>query len=166
MLEIGTGCGIIALECSRKGANVVCTDINPYAINITKKNYKVNKMLLNDNFDVRQGDLFNVIKSNEKFDKIIFNPPYLPTKQNQKIGESGWFDIAVSGGKDGLFTTKRFICGLPKFLNKEVFAYFIYSSYSNRSDLEEYIVSKGMVFKIVSSKRYDDEILDVYCVYF
>ncbi|MCK4995751.1 MAG: hypothetical protein KAR55_02585, partial [Thermoplasmatales archaeon] len=26
VLEIGTGCGIIALECARIGANVICTD--------------------------------------------------------------------------------------------------------------------------------------------
>ena len=36
VFEIGTGCGLIALECARLGANVVCSDINPYAIELEK----------------------------------------------------------------------------------------------------------------------------------
>jgi len=43
VLDIGTGCGLIALECARLGANVICTDINPYAVKLAKNNYLKNK---------------------------------------------------------------------------------------------------------------------------
>jgi release factor glutamine methyltransferase len=46
VLEIGTGCGLIALECARQGAKVVCTDINPYAIELVKRNYLRNQPML------------------------------------------------------------------------------------------------------------------------
>ena len=72
-------------------------------------NYNLNKSLLTKNFEVRKGDLFSVLKSNEIFDIIIFNPPYLPTKPEGHVGGSGWFDIATDGGLDGLDVTKRFI---------------------------------------------------------
>ena len=56
VLEIGTGCGLVSLECARLGANVVCTDVNPLAVELTKKNYARNKSLLDGNVDVRCGD--------------------------------------------------------------------------------------------------------------
>jgi len=60
--------------------------------------------------------------------------------------------------------TKKFIKDLSQFLNKDGKAYFIFSSHSSRSILEKQIVTQGFHYKIVSSKRYDDEILDVYCI--
>ena len=164
VLEIGTGCGIIALECCRLGANVICTDINPYAVYITKKNYEVNKQLLKGNFEIRRGDLFNVVKSNEKFDKIIFNPPYLPTKSNELVLGSGWFDISVNGGKDGLTIIKKYIKNIDRFLKSNGQAYFVFSSLSKRVILEKYIDSIGYQKQIISSKNYDGELLDIYCI--
>jgi len=102
VLEIGTGCGLIALECARHGANVICTDINPYAIDIAKQNYFKNKYLIKGSFEVRNGDLFSAVKKDEVFDIIIFNPPYLPTHKKDLVGGHGWFDIATNGGIDGI----------------------------------------------------------------
>ena len=36
VLEIGTGCGIVALECARIGAEVICSDLNPHAVKLAK----------------------------------------------------------------------------------------------------------------------------------
>jgi len=83
VFEIGTGCGLIALECAKLGAKVICSDINPYAIKIVKENYHVNKSKLKGSIDVRYGDLFTVLNKNEIFDIIIFNPPYLPIDKNE-----------------------------------------------------------------------------------
>jgi len=80
VLEIGTGSGLISLACTQNGANVVCTDINPFAVELAKKNFLVNNALLNGNYDIRLGNLFDVLTFDDKFDIIIFNPPYLPTK--------------------------------------------------------------------------------------
>ena len=166
VLELGTGCGIISFECARNGANVICSDINPYAIKIAQYNYKKNQSKLKGNIEIRYGDLFNVVKQNEKFNVVLFNPPYLPTKPNERIGDSGWFDKATDGGIDGLEIINRFIMELSNFILKDGEAYFIFSSLANREKLENIMKKKNIKFKIASSKIYYDERLDVYCLYF
>ena len=62
VFEIGTGCGIIALECCRLGANVVCSDGNPFAVELTYDNYNSDLSYLKGDFEIRKGDLFSVLK--------------------------------------------------------------------------------------------------------
>ena len=166
VLELGTGCGIIALYCALYGANVVCSDINHHSINLTKENYKKNRLLLKGIIEVRYGDLFSVVKNNEKFDVIIFNLPYLPTTPDERVGESGYFDLATDGGIDGLKLIKRYVMDLSKYIINGGKAYFIFSSLSNRKELENILSEKGLSAKIESSYLYNDERLDVYCIYF
>jgi release factor glutamine methyltransferase len=162
ILELGTGCGIIALNCARKGSRIVCTDINPYAVQLTRYNIERNKHLLRGSIEIRQGNLFSVIHKKEFFNIIIFNPPYLPTKKQEKVG--GWFDIATDGGRNGLRVTKQFIQGLKKHLLNTGRAYFIFSSLSNRSTLEHYLKNERLSSLIVARRMFDGEELDVYCV--
>jgi len=164
IFEIGTGCGIIALECCRLGANVLCSDINPYAVDIVKKNYNCNKKILKGDFKVKKGDLFSVLSRNEKFDKIIFNPPYLPTNSKDFVGGSGWFDIATDGGKDGLEITERYLSNVGNYLYKNGYGYFIFSSLSDRVRLESILEEYSLSFSILNKYRFDNELLEVYQV--
>ena len=162
VFEIGTGCGIIALACAQKGADVICSDVNPFAVELVKKNYMQNMKLLNGNFEVRLGDLFSVLSLGEKFDIIIFNPPYLPTKKDEKVDR--WFDTAVDGGISGLDVTTRFLEGLKDYLMPDGRAFFVFSSLSDRKKLEKIIAKNGLKYEVVLSRVFDDEQLDVYCV--
>jgi release factor glutamine methyltransferase len=162
VLEIGTGCGIIALDCACRGANVICTDINPYAVDLARENYSRNNSIIKGNFEVRKGDLFTPIKDDEEFGIIIFNPPYLPTKKDELIDESGWFDIATNGGIDGLKFTKQYIDNLDNFLIEDGSAYFVFSSLSNRKILENYIDKRNFDFIVASKMRFNDEMLSIY----
>ena len=162
VLELGTGCGLIALDCGCKGSHVVCTDINPFAVQLTRRNIKRNQPRLRGSIEIRQGNLFSVLHEKDLFSVIIFNPPYLPTKKQEKIG--GWFDIATDGGRDGLRVTQRFFQGFKKHLFNNGRAYFIFSSLSNRSTLERYLKNKRLSSCIVARRMFDDEELDVYCV--
>ncbi len=160
VLEIGTGCGLIALACAVLGANVICTDINPLAIELVKKNYLMNQNILKGNFEVRIGDIFSPILSNESFDVIIFNPPYLPTKKEDLVG--GWFDTASNGGKDGLLYTKKFIKELPSYLNKYGSAYFVYSTLSDRYKLDSILNKSKLIYKVIKSQCFYDEKIVIY----
>lgn len=164
VFEIGTGCGIIALACGCKGAHVVCSDVNPYAVNITKQNVEHNSHHIKGTIDVRYGDMFEVIKPNEVFDIIVFNPPYLPLKPQDCIGGTGWLDIATNGGVDGLELIRKFIDGLPQHLRKNGHGYFIYSSFSNKRKLEKYLSSKNLTFQVVLSRWLGEEKIDIYRV--
>ncbi|MEF8879715.1 MAG: HemK2/MTQ2 family protein methyltransferase [Candidatus Thermoplasmatota archaeon] len=165
ILEIGTGCGIIALDCAKRGAEVVCSDINPFAVQLAEYNYQNNQSLITGKVNVRYGDLFNVVDSKEKFDVIIFNPPYLPASKENHIDDSGWFNIAVDGGVDGLFLTIRFLKSVKKYLNENGRAYFVFSSLSNQDRLNYLLNEEGFKSRIVNSYCYDGERLEIYSLY-
>ena len=118
------------------------------------------------NVEVRRGDLFSVLKSDEQFDIVIFNPPYLPTISEERIGGTGWFDIATDGGADGLFLTKRFIGEVGKYLSKQGRAYFVFSSLSDRKKFDAYLSDVELKSKVILSRLFNDEQIDIYCMYF
>jgi len=72
LLEIGTGTGAIAILCAQNGSCVVATDINPDAV----KNAKCNIERHHLNISVREGDLYEPITKNEKFDFIFWAHPF------------------------------------------------------------------------------------------
>jgi release factor glutamine methyltransferase len=162
VLELGTGCGLIALECARQGAQVLCSDVNPFAVQLTRHNIERNHQQLKGSIEVRQGDLFSIVHEKELFDVIVFNPPYLPTLKKERVG--GWFDVATDGGRDGLTVTKRFIRDLKKHLFATGYAYFIFSSLSSRSTLERYLKQIGFTYEVAARRLFEGEELDVYKV--
>jgi release factor glutamine methyltransferase len=162
VLELGTGSGLIALDCARRGAHVICSDINPFAVRLTRRNIERNRDFLKGSIEVRQGNLFAIPRNSELFDVIIFNPPYLPTTKKEKVG--GWFDVATDGGRDGLDHTKRFIYGLKNRLSETGRGYFIFSSLSKRTTLEKSLKQGGFHFEICAKRLFEGEELDVYRV--
>lgn len=99
ILEIGCGSGVVSIHCAKNGGLVTCGDINPFAVELTRKNAESN----NVDLDVRETDVYSNV--NGLFDTIIFNLPYLP------VEEEGLLAKAWSGGSDGLGP-------LPKLLNE------------------------------------------------
>ncbi len=95
VLDIGTGSGIQAKTAAKKNSvkKVIATDINKEAL----------KKIKEKNITTTYSDLFKNIKTDQKFDTIIFNPPYLPEDRYTKK------DKALSGGKKGYELTLRFI---------------------------------------------------------
>jgi len=162
VFEIGSGTGIIALYCVQEGANVICSDINPFAVDLIKKNYKKNKSQLTGSLEIRKGSLFDVLLKDETFNLIVFNPPYLPTSKEEYIGGSGWFDKAVAGGKNGLETTKPFLQQLPKYLRDDGRSFTIVSSKSPRIEFDKKIKKNNLKSTNVSSQSFTDETLEVH----
>lgn len=162
--EIGTGTGIISLYLAKKGFDGVCCDINPIAVELVKKNYLTNQTKLSASLDIRLGDMFEVLSLNEKFDAIIFNPPYLPTKPEEYVGGSGWFDKAVSGGTDGLSVTNRFLENVSNFLKEKGRAYFVFSSLSDEEKLHMLLGKNNLKYEIVAKNQFDDEVLFIYMI--
>jgi release factor glutamine methyltransferase len=102
MLEIGTGCGLIAILAAKAGANVVATDQSELAVQNARKNVVLHQC--ESVVDIRHGVFFTPIRPDEKFSLLVFNPPYLPsTKKDQG------FDPAWSGGAKGYEVTDQFL---------------------------------------------------------
>lgn len=90
VLEIGCGSGVVSLHCARAGALVTAGDINPVAVELTKRNAESNRL----DIDVVETDVYSSISG--KFDTIIFNLPYLPVDDDCELSD------AWSGGEGGL----------------------------------------------------------------
>ena len=71
VLDMGTGTAIHALMSADKAKKVVATDINTKAIRDAQRNIDNQKQ--DSKVDLRQGDLFKVIQTHERFDTIINN---------------------------------------------------------------------------------------------
>jgi len=113
VLDVGTGCGIIALLSAKKAKEVVAIDINPYAVKCAKKNAKLNN--LSDKIEFIIGDLFQPLRKKEKFTKIFFNAPYLPVENEKK---DNWIEYAWKGGVTGRKVIEAFIADVYYYLRK------------------------------------------------
>ena len=85
ILDIGTGSGILAETAKQLGGMVLAADINLESV----------KHVQSKGINSVVSDLFSNIK--EKFDLIIFNPPYLP-KEDMEPEDSR---LATTGGENG-----------------------------------------------------------------
>jgi release factor glutamine methyltransferase len=110
VLDVGTGCGILAVLAAEKAKRVVAVDINPYAIKCGIKNARMNGV--ERKIEFRLGDLFQPIKPNEKFNLILFNAPYLPSEPGE---ERSWIGKAWAGGPDGRKIIDRLVAGVFSF---------------------------------------------------
>jgi release factor glutamine methyltransferase len=111
VLDMGTGCGILAVLAVEKAKSVLAVDINPYAIECAIKNAEMNGA--RERIEFRHGDLFQPIKPNEQFNLILFNSPYLPSEPDE---EKSWVGKAWAGGRNGRKIIDRFIMNAPNFL--------------------------------------------------
>lgn len=111
VLDMGTGCGILAVLAAKKAEQVVAVDVNPYAIECAQRNAESNGV--KERIEFRLGDLFHPIKQNERFSLILFNSPYLPSEPDE---EKSWIGKAWAGGHNGRSVVDIFIKDAPNFL--------------------------------------------------
>lgn len=154
VLEIGCGTGIVSVAVSFKVGSVVACDVNPYAVDLSKKNFKRNKAR---NAEAVNSDLFGNVKG--KFDVIVFNTPYLPQSDDEKV--SGPIDKAWDGGDDGRKVIDKFLLGCKAFLADGGYIVFLESSLSSYEKSVDYLGSLGFKVEIVGRKKLSFEELVV-----
>lgn len=140
VLDMGTGCGIIAILSALRASYVVAIDINPRAVECAKKNARRNGVL--NKIDFICGNLFDPLKRGAPFTLVLFNPPYLPCNEEPKERiEHAW-----AGGVNGRSVIDKFIVDLPKYLDHGGKLLMVQSSLS---DLEKTItLLRGIGFQV------------------
>ncbi len=123
-LDMGTGSAIQAMSAVKAGVlvkNIVVADINPEAVKHAKK-LKLKSKLSN---------LFSKLNKREKFDVIVFNPPYLPAHK---------FDTQpdTTGGKLGNEIIIKFLKQAKKFLKKHGKIFLLTSSHTPRFSFQPF----------------------------
>ena len=114
ILEIGCGSGIVSLSAAQASPKniVLGVDINPKAVECAGANAAANGI---KNASFLLSDLFSAVLPSQKFDCILFNPPYLPTTRAERL-LSPEENAAYDGGASGLDVFKRFIAEAPAHL--------------------------------------------------
>ena len=113
-LDMGTGSGVLGLVCAQMGAHVTVTDTEDSAL----ENAKAAAHKLNLTVKATKSDIFSNVT--ERFDIVLFNPPYLPSDEVR--------DRAVDGGTEGSQVMNRFLKELPLHLKKDGFALLLVST--------------------------------------
>ena len=117
VVDIGTGSGNIAIALAKEEPNmeVSASDISPEAMEVAKENAKNNDAKVN--FVV--GDMLEpFIKSGEKFDILVSNPPYIPdTEFVEDIVKDNEPHLALFGGSDGMKFYDMILKDADKILN-------------------------------------------------
>ena len=144
VLEIGCGSGVVSKKAAELGGIVYCCDINPYAVEETKR---ITKDL---NVKVFLGNMFEPFKG-KKFDVILFNPPYVITDEtdidNTLIG------LSWNGGKDGRKLIDPFLKEFDNYLRENGRVYLIHPDYCNLEKTKKILKEKGFKFKIVGEEK-------------
>jgi len=138
ILDIGTGSGCIALTLAQKfpQSEVLAID-NSYFALMTAKNNGTNLAVRNVSFN--QCDILKEIPTNEKFDLIVSNPPYIPLKEYEQLDDgvkNHEPKDALTDGADGLVYYRRFVQILPELIKPEGRFYFEIG-YNQRPEIEK-----------------------------
>ena len=125
ILEIGPGTGVISITAINKGAKKAITiDMNPSAVKNTQEN--IEKHNLEDKMEVRQGDVYDALRPNEKFDTIFWNTPFGLIEENhisdleKSVYDPGYKSTEkfIKGAKDHLKENGRLLIGFSSTLGK------------------------------------------------
>jgi len=118
VLDMGTGSGIQAIAAGLTASKVTAIDINPEAVKYAKDNVKANG--LDKVVSVLEGDLFSPLKGTQRFDVILFTPPYMEGKPKT------YFDHALFDSNKELVS--RFFREAGDYLLPDGYVQMLYSS--------------------------------------
>lgn len=139
VLEIGIGSGFISsvIKANIKDVRLIGCDVNPHALTCATEN----------GIDVIRSDLFGGFRKAPLFDTIVFNPPYLPTEDDERL--SGWINYAFDGGKDGLQTIRNFLSEIKNYLKPDGNVLLLVSSLTGPKEVIRWMNNEGFTVNII-----------------
>lgn len=148
VIDIGSGSGIQAQTALFSGAkSVLATDANPQAV----------KLLKEKSLNAKLSNLFSKVPP-QKFDLIIFNPPYLPFDPAEDSSSA----LATTGGKNGDEILLKFIQQAKKFLAKNGIILVVLSSLTPQNKILKLIKKLNLKKTKLSAKKIFMEELEVW----
>jgi release factor glutamine methyltransferase len=152
VLDMGTGSGAMAIIAAQRANKVIAVDISPIAVGCARGNVTINKVA--DRVEVRQGNLFDAVKAEEKFSLIVFNPPFMDGSP------SDWLEVAMYDR--GYRTLKQFFQEFHKFLKPDGRLLIVFSEAGDLQLLESLIQESGMKSEVIEAdlpRKYDLKVL-------
>lgn len=137
-LDLCTGNGSLATIMAEHfyDADVVASDISAEALEVARKNLKLNHM--DEHVQVIESDLFrNLDDYMGAFDLIVTNPPYVDQRRMDSLSEEYKYEpkLALFGGEDGLILVDKILRQAKHYLTK--FGVLVVEMGDNRLELED-----------------------------
>ncbi len=122
IIDIGTGCGCIAISLAKlmSEVNITATDISQEALNLAKENAKTHNV--ENRIIFLKSDLFDASQMPDmRYAICISNPPYIPTAEIQNLQREVRHEpyLALDGGEDGLSIYRRLVKSSAHYLRRE-----------------------------------------------
>jgi release factor glutamine methyltransferase len=143
VLDIGTGCGFLAVVAAAGGADVTATDINQRALDAAGENASTNGYSI----ETLNTDMFEGIES--KFDVIVFNAPYIPGSRDGRSTE----ELAWYGGDDGRELVDRFIAEADTYLADDGDVLLVQSSMTGETETLERFEEHGFDAEVAANEK-------------
>ncbi|MBI2628989.1 methyltransferase domain-containing protein [Candidatus Pacearchaeota archaeon] len=152
ILDMGTGSGVQSINCLKVGIsnkNIFAIDINKEAIKHVKN--------LNLGIKTIKSNLFSKLPTNKnnKFNLIIFNPPYLPEDKYNNLPDT-------TGGKHGDEIIIKFVKQLSSYLEKNGVCFLLTSSLTPESRWKNEIKKQKLNVNKIKTKNLFQEKLYVW----
>ncbi len=150
VLDMGCGSGAAGIFAARSGCQVVAVDINPEAVRCTRANVLLNH--LEDRIEVRHGDLFGALNRSERFDLVLFNPPFFRGRPRD-LFDTAWRGVDVM---------ERFARGLPEVLSPNGTALILLSTDGDAAGMLAALRAAGMEIRPEARRDFGNEVMTVY----
>ncbi|CAJ1896069.1 unnamed protein product [Cylindrotheca closterium] len=156
ILELGSGNGVPITFCSKlvPSALAIATDINPNALAFTKKTAMENNVT---KLETIQCDLATPLLESckQRIDIIIFNPPYVPTPDEEVSGNG--IEVSWAGGERGRLVVDRAIPQIAHLLSENGVCYMITVDDNEPEEISKMFDALGIkMFPLVRRRAYNE----------
>ena len=153
ILDLGTGSGAIGISLAYylKNSLVTAIDISDIALETTNINIEKHNL---SNIKVIKGNIFEEILSDEKFNFVVSNPPYIEKDTIKNLQrEVSYYEpkLALDGGNDGLDYYRR-IAELFKGIHEKNGVLVVEIGNEQKKSVEEIFENIGL-FKTIETHK-------------
>jgi methylase of polypeptide subunit release factors len=148
-LDLGTGCGILAVFAATRGYRVTAIDIEPAAVSCARANAILNRV--EDRVLVLQGDLFAPIEG-QTFDVVVFNLPFFRGHARTPL-ERAWTSPDV---------IDRCAAGLSTALKPNGAAYFVLSGHGDPKSMLAALAREAFSVERLAWRHFGVETMAIY----
>ncbi len=154
-LDMGTGCGVLAIFAATRGYRATAVDVVPEAVSCARANAILNRVDL----ELLQGDLFAPV-ADRKFDLVVASLPKFRGTPDTASGESWRNAFARSWRSPDVID--RFALGLPGILKPGGVAFFVLTSHGDCAGMLNGLARAGLSVERVLWRHFGVETMAIY----
>ncbi|MFI9785051.1 HemK2/MTQ2 family protein methyltransferase [Kitasatospora sp. NPDC051984] len=144
-LDLGTGCGALALAAARRGCRVTAVDLSRRALTTAWLNAHLHRLPVH----LRRADL-TAAALDDRFDLVLSNPPYVPSRSAQPPTRGP--AMAWDAGPDGRLLLDRLCLQVPTLLDPGGVLLLVQSSLADPDATVRRLRSAGLHTDITARK--------------